>query len=649
MIIRSSLGMLLGLLAGTSFAASTLAATTLSSPDQHLQLKVELSAQQQLVYSVARDSQVVILPSALGLQLDAADFTQQLKLAQTSPVKSVTDTYEMLVGKRRINHYAANEQVVTIENASHQKMDVVFRVSNDGVAFRYIVSDSSVKFKKFVRETTSFALDDKARAWLQPIAVAQTGFANTNPSYEEHYLMNIPVGTASPSKAGWVFPALFNSGDSWVVLTEADMDGSWHASRLQAASPGGVYQLGTPMAAEVFTDGKTAGTLLAESKDVLRSPWRIIGVGSLPGIMNSNLGSDLAAPAIKMDASIVKPGHASWSWALLKDDFTTFDVQKKFIDYAADMHWEYTLIDADWDKKIGYAKLRQLVEYGATKNVGVLVWYNSSGAWNTTKYSPKSQLLTAAQRKQEFARLRDIGVKGVKVDFFAGDGQSMIAYYIAILKDAADAGLLVNFHGSTLPRGWARTYPNLMSMEAVKGLEFTTFGQKDQDAVATHAAMLPFARNLFDPMDFTPMVFADIPKIERKTRNGFELAESVLFLSGIQHFAEIPEGMATVPAYVKSFLQTLPVTWDDSRFVDGYPGQFVVIARRAGKAWYVAAINATDSDKTVNLDLSFIGDKKAQMISDGDSSRAFVQQPVQAVKDTRITIKTHGGFVAVFE
>ncbi|MFZ6767136.1 glycoside hydrolase family 97 catalytic domain-containing protein [Undibacterium sp. Di26W] len=644
MIIRCSLVVLFGWLAGTSFAASTL-----SSPDQHLQLKVELSAQQQLVYSVTRDKQTVILPSALGLQLDAADFTQQLKLKQASPVKLVTDSYEMLVGKRRINHYAANEQVLTLENAHHQKMDVVFRVSNDGVAFRYIVSDPTVKFKKFIKETTAFAFDDKARAWLQPIAVAQTGWSNTNPSYEEHYLMNIPVGTTSPSRAGWVFPALFNSGDNWVVLTEADMDGSWHASRLQAASAGGVYKLGTPMAAEVFTDGKTAGALLAESSNSLRSPWRIIGIGSLPGVMNSSLGSDLAAPAIKIDAGIVKPGHASWSWALLKDDFTTFEVQKKFIDYAADMHWEYTLIDADWDKKIGYEKLRQLVEYGAVKNVGVLVWYNSSGAWNTTKYSPKGQLLTAAQRKQEFARLRDIGVKGVKVDFFAGDGQSMIAYYIAILKDAADAGLLVNFHGATLPRGWARTYPNLMSMEAVRGLEFTTFDQKDQDAVATHAAMLPFARNLFDPMDFTPMVFADIPKIERKTRNGFELAESVLFLSGIQHFAEIPEGMATVPAYVKSFLQTLPVSWDDSRFVDGYPGQFVVIARRAGKAWYVAGINATGSDKQLNLDLSFIGDRKAQMMTDGDSSRAFVQQPVQAAKETRITIKPQGGFVAVFE
>ena len=648
MIFRCSLAVLLSTLLAL-LADECLAATTLSSPDQHLQLKVELSEQQQIVYSVTRDNQAVILSSALGLQLDVADFTQELRIVKVSPKKLVEDSYEMQVGKRRFNHYSAHEQILTVENISHQKMDVVFRVSNDGVAFRYVVSDPAIKFKKFIKETTSFSFDGKSKAWLQPIAVAQTGWSNTNPSYEEHYLMNIPVGTTSPSKAGWVFPALFNSGDNWVVLTEANMDGSWHASRLQAMSPGGVYQLGTPMAAEVFTDGRNAGPLLAETRNTMRSPWRIIGIGSLPVIMNSNLGSDLAAPAIKLEKSIIKPGHASWSWALLKDDSTIFEVQKKFIDYAADMHWEYTLIDADWDQKIGYEKLQQLVEYGAVKNVGVLVWYNSSGAWNTTKYSPKGQLLTAAQRKQEFSRLRQLGIKGVKVDFFAGDGQSMIAYYIAILKDAADAGLLVNFHGATLPRGWARTYPNLMSMEAVKGLEFTTFGQADQDAVATHAAMLPFARNLFDPMDFTPMVFGDIPKIERKTRNGFELAESVLFLSGIQHFAEIPEGMATVPAYVKSFLQTLPVSWDDSHFVDGYLGQYVVIARRAGKAWYVAGINATDSDKQLNLDLSFIDGQKAQMMTDGDSNRAFVQQPVQAGKETRITIKPRGGFVAVFE
>jgi hypothetical protein len=256
--------------------------------------------------------------------------------------------------------------------------------------------------------------------------------------------------------------------------------------------------------------------------------------------------------------------------------------------------------------------------------------------------------MTHEQRAKEFARLREIGVKGVKIDFFAGDGKSMIAYYVDILVDAADAGLLVNFHGATLPRGLARTFPNLMTAEAVKGLEFTTFEQVDQDAVARHAATLPFARNLFDPMDFTPMVFGDIPKIRRATRNGFELAESVLFLSGIQHYAETPAGMATAPAAVRSMLRELPRSWDEVKFIDGFPGRHVVIARRSGKAWYVAGLNADDSEKVMKLNLSFLGKRKGQLITDGNGEREFDIGAVSAGK-TPITIKPHGGFVAIFK
>ncbi|HEX8030588.1 MAG TPA: glycoside hydrolase family 97 catalytic domain-containing protein, partial [Vicinamibacterales bacterium] len=367
--------------------------------------------------------------------------------------------------------------------------------------------------------------------------------------------------------------------------------------------------------------------------------------GPLSTVVNSTLGTDLAAPAIAFDKQLVKPGHASWSWALLKDDATVYDVQKKFIDYAADMKWDYTLIDADWDRKIGYDKVKELADYAATKNVGILVWYNSSGPWNSTEYSPKGKLLTHEQRMAEFKRLRQMGIKGVKIDFFNGDAQSMIAYYVDMLNDAAAAGLLVNFHGATLPRGWTRTWPNLMTMEAVRGMEFTTFEQTDEDKMPTHAAMLPFARNLFDPMDFTPMVFGDIPKIKRTSTNGFELATSVLYVSGIQHFAEVPEGMATVPAYVKRFLQELPRAWDDSRLVDGFPGKYAVIARRAGDTWYIAGINATEADETLSLDLSFAGGKQGTIIADGEGERSFSQRDIAGGKKAAVTIKPHGGFV----
>ncbi|MYN06235.1 glycoside hydrolase family 97 protein [Massilia sp. FT127W] len=628
-------------------AVAPAAQAGLSSPDGRLVVSVRV-AQGGVTYAVARDGKPVLLPSALGLSLEGADFTQGLVLAGLTAAKPVSDKYQMAVGKRRSISYAANEQVYTLRNAQKQTMEVAFRVSNDGVAFRYLVAEPSLPLKKFTGESTSFAFAKSAQAWLQPMSVAQTGWKNTNPSYEEHYQMAIPVGTPSRMKAGWVFPALFKTGDTWVALTEANMDGSFHASRLQADSSNGVYRIGGPAEPEVFT----GGALLAESTGTLATPWRVLAIGSLPTLVNSTLGTDLAAPAAHRAASapaLPQPGHASWSWALLKDDHTVYDVQKKFIDYAADMKWDYTLIDADWDRKIGYEKVQELAAYAAAKNVGVLVWYNSSGAWNQTEYSPKGKLLTREARRAEFERLQAMGVKGVKVDFFAGDGKSMIAYYIDILKDAADYGLLVNFHGATLPRGWSRTYPNLMTAEAIKGLEFTTFTQGDQDAVVRHMSMLPFTRNLFDPMDFTPMVFADIPNIKRATRNGFELAESVLLLSGIQHFAEVPEGMATVPPYVKAFLQDLPRSWDDSRFVAGFPGKFAVIARKAGNAWYVAGINSEDTDKTLDLDLSFLGKRTGMLLTDGAGQREFTQSAFAAGKASKITIKPHGGFVAVFK
>jgi hypothetical protein len=622
------------------FATGAFAAP-LTSPDRHISVELRITSAKTLEYSVQRDGRPVVLPSRLGLQLEGADLDAQLKLAATSPVKPIAEDYELAAGKKRRISYRANEQVYTVRNPKGQALDLAFRVSNDGVAFRYLVRGPGPH--KFVSESTSFAFDTKARAWLQPMAVAQTGWSNTNPSYEEHYQREIAVGTKSPM-AGWVFPALFRTGDTWVALTEANMDGSWHASRLQADSTGGIYRLRTPMAPEVFTDG----VLLAESSGELTSPWRVIALGSLAAVTESTLGTDLAAPAIAFDKDKMKPGHASWSWALLKDDATVFEVQKKFIDYAADMHWDYTLVDAEWDHKIGYDRMRELAAYGSSKGIGLLAWYNSSGPWNKTEYSPKSKLLTHEQRVAEFARLAEMGVKGVKIDFFAGDGKSMIAYYIGILNDAAAAGLLVNFHGATLPRGWARTYPNLMSTEAVRGLEYTTFTQDDQDAVVRHAAMLPFARNLFDPMDFTPMVFGDIPNIRRATRNGFELAESVLFLSGIQHFAETPEGMATAPAYVKAFLQDLPRSWDEVKFVAGYPGRHAVIARKSGNAWYVAGFNADDAEVQVDLDLGFLAGREGQLITDGAGEREFRQAAVKGGKQ-KIGIKAHGGFVAVFK
>ncbi|HEY1131116.1 MAG TPA: glycoside hydrolase family 97 catalytic domain-containing protein [Roseateles sp.] len=616
-------------------------AQALGSPDGQLQVDVSVNDDQQLTFAVQRAGQPVLRASRLGLVLEEADFANGLKIVATSPVKLHREQYTLAAGKKSHVDVRAQEQRFTVANAKGDKLVLTLRASNDGVALRYTVEGAGRK--QFKEELTSFAFAPEARAWLQPMSVAKTGWKRTNPSYEEHYQADIAVGTAAPSHAGWVFPALFRAGANWVALTEAGMDGSFHASRLASDSTGGTYRIGVPEASEVNTHGH----LLARTDGPMTTPWRVLAIGSLKTVMESTLGTDLAAPAVAFDRARLQPGHASWSWALMKDGGTVYEVQKRFISYAADMGWNYTLVDADWDRKIGDAKMKALADYAKTKNVSLFAWYNSSGAWNDTEYSPKDALLTKAARAQQFARLKAIGVKGLKVDFFGGDGASVQAYYVDLMKEAAAAGFLLNFHGATLPRGWSRTYPNLMTVEAVKGFEFATFTQEDQDKVVRHAAMLPFTRNLFDPMDFTPMVFHDIPNIKRATRNGFELAESVLFLSGIQHYAETPEGMATAPAYVRAFLRELPRRWDEVRFLDGEPGKYVVLARRAGKQWYVAGLNADDTPREIKLDLAWLGQRQGQLITDGTGDREFAESPLAAPAAT-VTLVPRGGFVARF-
>jgi hypothetical protein len=355
-----------------------------------------------------------------------------------------------------------------------------------------------------------------------------------------------------------------------------------------------------------------------------------------------------------MDESFIKPGKSSWSWILKKDDSTVFNVQKKYVDFAAEMNWQYCLLDATWDKLMGYDSVKILSEYAQKKNVGLLLWYNSAGDWNTVKFTPKDKLLTHESRTKEFSLLQAMGIKGVKIDFFSGDGQSMINYYQDILEDAATHQLLVNFHGATLPRGLQRTYPNLMTVEAVHGYEMITFMQTAANVAPQHSVMSAMVRNVFDPMDFTPMNLNKIPRIQRVTTAAFELATSVLFLSGIQHYAESPDGMKSVPEYVKEFLRKLPDHWEDMKFIEGYPGKLYVVARKYGNAWYVAGINGETTEKKLTLDLSFLKNKKGAVIASGDKN---LDEPsfhtttltVPSSGKLNITLKGNDGFVAVFE
>lgn len=623
------------------FLIRNVKAQTVSSPDQKIKVSFQL-VHNQPIYKIFYQGKEVLGASALGLQENGIDFHRHLNLLKASNITSIEDNYTLHNAKKSHIHYKANQRSFNLRNPQNKKISIIFNVSNDGVAFRYFLPEHQENLL-ISKEYTSFSFKPETSGFLQHKAKAQSGWCHTNPSYEENYQQNIPVGTFS--KTGWVYPALFHYQNIWMLITEANMDGTYCGTHLMNDSLSTDYKIAFPEPVEVFTN---QGYL---PKDVTYSPWRIITIGSLKTIAESTLGTDLAAAAkVNIDPKFIKPGKSSWSWIMSKDDSITYTEQIRYIDFAAKMKWQYCLIDADWDTKIGYDKIKLLADYAAKKNVGLNLWYNSSGDWNTTVYHPKSRLLTHQQREKEFARLSEMGIKGIKVDFFNGDGQSMIAYYIGILNDAAKYHLLVNFHGATLPRGWARTYPNLMTTEAVKGYEMITFGQEAANQEANHCAMLPFTRNVFDPMDFTPMNLYKIPtNVHRQTTSGFELATSVLFLSGIQHYAESPEGMSHVPTFVQHFLSVLPNYWDDVKFIDGFPGKYVVIARKSGDKWYLAGINGENSPKTIQLDLTAFHKRHLQLITDGDKALSFQQKNINPQKNYTLSMKGEGGFVMVLE
>jgi alpha-glucosidase len=616
------------------------------SPNKLIRVDFLVSDQGEIAYRVYHKKQLVLEPSKLGILRKDADFSKQLSLLSVSKINTITDQYTLLHGKKKSCTYIAKKRVFSFREANGKLMDIVFQVADDGVAFRYIFKgDAKKDLFEITEELSSFNLKEDAVGFLQPNMDSKSGWNKTQPSYEEHYQVEIPVTKSSPTAAGWVLPALFKSNQHWVSITEAAVDTNYCGARLKQHSPEGVYTIGFPQ----VTEGIGDGAVFPQSILPWYTPWRVITItDELATLVESTHGTDLALPAAYQVDTWLKPGKASWSWIMFKDGSINYDMQKRYIDFASTMQWQYCLIDVNWDRRIGYDGIRKLSEYAATKKVKLILWYNSAGDWNTvTFYTPRNKLLTHASRMEEFKLLREMGIAGIKVDFFPGDGQSAMKYYIDILKDAALFNIAVNFHGSTYPRGWARTYPNLVTMEAIKGEEFITFNQQDANAQPVHCTLLPFTRNLFDPMDFTPVNLAGIRGIKRRTTKAFELSLSVLFLSGVQHFAESDSGMIKQQDFVIDFMKHLPDSWDDVKFMDGYPGKYVVIARRSGNQWYIAGINGENKDRTISLDLSFIS-KAADaftLITDKEDVSDLEKKILQKTKSIPLTMKSNGGFI----
>ena len=622
---------------------------TIPSPDGNLKVSFQLNAEGEPLYSVQLNDMDVLKPSSLGLIRDDQSFAQALTLEKTSSLEKVEDTYTMLLGKRKNCFYQANRRIFALKNNSGQTMQVIFQVSNDGVAFRYAFPEALEKTFSVTEEKTTFAFAPTTVSWLHPMQPGKSGWCRTQPSYEEHYAIEQPVGAPSLTGEGWCLPALFKTIDNiWVLICDSDVNESYCAVRLSGDSSGGVYKVAFPHPEE------HRGTIDPVQPTVtlpFKSPWRALIIGDkLKTIVESTLMTDVAKACEYPDTDFIKPGRAAWHWLRYGDDSTTLPVAESFLDFAAKMKWEYILIDANWDKFIGYEKMADFVKKAKSKNVGVILWYNSNGPWNDAPMSPKNKMHEKTIRRQEFAKLQEMGVKGVKVDFFGGDKQATMKLYLDIFKDAADYGILVNCHGATIPRGWQRTYPNLVTIESVKGMEYCTFKQRNADRQPQHCCILPFTRNVIGSMDFTPMVFNPrIRGVTLCTTPAFELALSVVFESGVQHFGLVPDEYGLMPDFVVNYLQNVPTAWDETRLIDGYPGNFVVIARKSHDRWYIAGTNGTDQKKELSLDLSFLPtETKATLITDGPE-RSFSRTMLEkdAARKPGINLPPHGGFVIV--
>jgi hypothetical protein len=337
------------------------------------------------------------------------------------------------------------------------------------------------------------------------------------------------------------------------------------------------------------------------------------------------------------------------------DSSCNYDEQKEYIDFSAAMGWQTVLVDAHWDLQIGYERVAELARYARSKGVALFLWYNSNGYWNDAPQTPKNRMSNSRIRRQEMKWLQENGIRGIKVDFFAGDKQPTLQLYEDILSDANDYGLLCIFHGCTLPRGWERMFPNYVASEAVLASENLSFGQAFCDAEARNGCIHPFIRNTVGSMDFGGSALNKRYSTDnqhgtyRRTSDVYALATAVLFQSAQQHFALAPNNLTDAPAWAIDFMKKVPTMWDEVRFIDGYPGKYIILARRSGERWFVVGINAEQQPLKRTLSLPMFAKGTTLTVYADD---AKLQGKVTTVKQNKkqqisITIPQNGGVVVM--
>ena len=624
---------------------------SVNGPDGKLQLTVSCpSANGEVSYAVTYNGKQMLESSPLGMETNVGDFYRGLQLKEHK-VTALDTVYEQSRIKASHIHYRANELLCSFVNGEGKNVQITFRVSNNDVAFRYTLPREQGKGSVTVNsERTGFRFPSQTTTFLCPQSDAMIGWKRTKPSYEEEYKADAPMNERSGYGHGYTFPCLFKVGDDgWVLLSETGVDSRYCGSRLSDWD-NGVYRIAFPMPEE-NNGNRTVSPAFSLPGS---TPWRTVTVGeTLKPIVETTVPWDVVEPRYTTTHDY-KPGRGTWSWILWQDGSINYDDQVRYVDLAAAMGYEYVLIDNWWDNNIGRDRMEQFIKYARSKGVEVFLWYSSSGYWNDIEQSPVNRMDNSIARKQEMRWLQSQGVKGIKVDFFGGDKQETLRLYEEILSDADDHGLMVIFHGCTLPRGWERMYPNYVGSEAVLASENLVFSQHFCDNEAFNATLHPFIRNAVGCMEFGGVFLnkrlnrSNDGGTIRRTTDIFQLATAVLFQNPIQNFALAPNNLTDAPQICLDFMKQVPTTWDETRFIDGYPGRYIVLARRHGNTWYIAAVNATAEPLKLKLDLPVLAGQEVSLYSDDKKMQPQLKlQKIKTDGSLQLTVQPQGGAVIV--
>ena len=659
--MKQFLFMMLSCMATLTMHASDI---VIASPQGHLVVTVS-NADGNISYAVSYDGQQMLAPSALGLKTDIGDFTKGMTLKDVKE-SSIDRTYTMTRTKASSSHYVARQADLTFVNAEGLPLTVTFCVSDNDVAYRYGLqpksgarTDDSVERLSTIvyGETSGFNFPEGTTTFLCPQIKPMAGWQRTKPSYEEEYKTDAPLAEPSAFGEGYTFPCLFKVGNSgWVLVSETGVGSNYCASHLSDYEPGRGYTIAYPNKGEMGGMGSPWAGLSLPGV----TPWRTITVGTtLKPIVETTIMYDVVEPLYEPSQDY-QPGRYTWSWLIWQDTSVNYDDQVQMIDLSAAMGFEYVLVDNWWDTQIGRDRIAELNRYANSKGVKLLLWYNSNGYANDAPQTPRHCMNTALARNREMAWLQQLGIAGIKVDFLGSDKQENMKLYEDILADANRYGLQVVFHGCTIPRGWERMYPNYVASEAVLASENIFFTEYHAQKEGFELTIHPFSRNAIGSIDWGGIIMNHHISRDNQSRHKrystdiFEMATGIVLQTSVNCVALYPNNLTELPQFELDFLKALPTTWDEVRYVDGYPGKYVVLARRKtdgnGDHWYIGGLNGLQEAKTLTLSLPMLAGKTVKLYIDEPQKKGPSKPVLKTLKvgkkgEVKVTMQPMGGLI----